>query len=128
MRVIKDFCQKLFSTIIPEPFIKFNYFIYQFIDKYVISKWDKMNETKKNNIKESLYYFYKYARWAFVPLFILAVFYSASLNEIIIALTVCYLIGYLVLLNDMNKRYDNASAFVEMLSNKSKAHSDIDEI
>lgn len=81
------------------------------------------------NDREYQIYILKYCALAFVPPFLLAVLYGASLDEIIIAFTACHLFSAWVLLREINQRYDNGSdELIEILINESKSRSNIDEI
>ena len=81
------------------------------------------------NDREYQIYILKYCALAFVPPFLLAVLFGASLDEIIIAFTACLLFSAWVLLHEINQRDENSSAaLIEILINECKSRTNIDKI
>lgn len=81
------------------------------------------------NDREYQIYILKYCALAYVPPFLLAVLYGASLDETIIAFTACHLFSAWVLLHEINQRDKNSStALIEILINESKSRTNIDKI
>ena len=79
--------------------------------------------------RESKIFIIKYCALTFVPPFLLAVLYGASLNEIIITVTACQLISFWVLIQEKNQRdEDSSAALMEILINESKSRTNIDKI
>ena len=82
-----------------------------------------------SNDRESKIFILKYCALTFVPPFLLAVLYGASLDEIIIAVTACHLFGFWVLVHKMKQRdEDSSAALMEILINESKSRTNIDKI
>ena len=81
------------------------------------------------NDREYQIYILKYCALAYVPPFLLAVLYGASLDEIIIAFTACQLFSFWVLMQEINQRdEDSSAALIEILINESKSRTNIDKI
>ena len=81
------------------------------------------------NDREYQIYILKYCALAYVPPFLLAVLYGASLNEIIITVTACQLISFWVLIQEKNQRdEDRSAALIEILINECKSRTNIDKI